>query len=286
MRGIAGKMTLITGGIRGIGKGIARRFVEEGAQVIVTGSKDVENARKTVEELSKLGKIESYMADLSDAGAIDKMIDDVVKKYGRIDILINNAGIQIREWATEFKVEDFDKVLGASNLSMLRYEWVWYKSRCTGFLNARRAPLKKTENILVFYQKLPLYNPQFEQGKPYKKIAGNNGNSTNYGKFTRSGSGSEDGLRFPGNVLTFPAVQRTVHPTQKPVALCEYFIKTYTRPGELVADICAGSGTTAVAALNTGRRFLCFETVPAYYAAASERIRVAGAAVEAGEKGV
>ena len=133
----------------------------------------------------------------------------------------------------------YDKVLGASNLSMLRYEWVWYKSRCTGFLNARRAPLKKTENILVFYQKLPLYNPQFEQGKPYKKIAGNNGNSTNYGKFTRSGSGSEDGLRFPGNVLTFPAVQRTVHPTQKPVALCEYFIKTYTRPGEVVADICA-----------------------------------------------
>ena len=65
----------------------------------------------------------------------------------------------------------YDKILGASNLSMLRYEWVWYKSRCTGFLNARRAPLKKTENILVFYQKLPLYNPQFEQGKPYKKIA-------------------------------------------------------------------------------------------------------------------
>ena len=63
----------------------------------------------------------------------------------------------------------YDKVLGASNLPMLRYEWVWYKSRCTGFLNARRAPLKKTENILVFYQKRPLYNPQFEQGKPYKR---------------------------------------------------------------------------------------------------------------------
>ena len=180
----------------------------------------------------------------------------------------------------------YDKVLGVSNLSMLRYEWVWYKSRCTGFLNARRAPLKKTENILVFYQKLPLYNPQFEQGKPYKKIAGNRGNSTNYGKFTRSGSGSEDGLRFPGNVLTFPAVQRTVHPTQKPVELCEYFIKTYTRPGEVVADICAGSATTAVAALNTGRRFICFETVPAYYAAATERVRLARAAVEAGGKGV
>ena len=124
----------------------------------------------------------------------------------------------------------YDKVLGASNLSMLRYEWIWYKSRCTGFLNARRAPLKRTETILVFYQKLPYYDPQFEQGKPYKKTADRGGNSSNYGKFVRSGGGSEDGLRFPGNLLTFPSVQRTVHPTQKPVELCEYFIKTYTRP--------------------------------------------------------
>lgn len=89
----------------------------------------------------------------------------------------------------------YDKVLGASNLSMLRYEWVWYKSRCTGFLNARRAPLKRTENILVFYQKLPYYDPQFEQGKPYKKISRTGDNSPNYGKFLRSSSGSEDGLR-------------------------------------------------------------------------------------------
>ena len=180
----------------------------------------------------------------------------------------------------------YDKVLGASNLAMLRYEWVWYKSRCTGFLNARRAPLKRTENILVFYQKLPYYNPQFEQGKPYKKISREGSNSPNYGKFLRSSSGSEDGLRFPGNLLAFSSVQRTVHPTQKPVELCEYFIKTYTRPGEVVADICAGSGTTAVAALNTGRRFVCFETAPAFYAAASERIHTARVSVESGEKGV
>ena len=135
----------------------------------------------------------------------------------------------------------YDKILGASNLSMLRYEWVWYKSRCTGFLNARRAPLKKTENILVFYQRLPLYNPQFEQGKPYKKIASHRDQSPNYGKFVRSGSGSEDGRRFPGNLLSFQTVAHTVHPTQKPVELCEYLIKTYTAPGEVVADICAGS---------------------------------------------
>ena len=109
----------------------------------------------------------------------------------------------------------YDKVLGASNLAMLRYEWVWYKSRCTGFLNARRAPLKKTENILVFYQKSPAYFPQFEQGKPYKKIHRCSGNSPNYGKFERT-SGESDGRRFPGNVLAFPTVTTTVHPTQKP----------------------------------------------------------------------
>ena len=180
----------------------------------------------------------------------------------------------------------YDKVLGASNLSMLRYEWVWYKNKATGFLNARRAPLKKTENILVFYQKLPIYHPQFEQGAPYKAACQHSGNSPNYGKFVRSGGGSEDGRRFPGNVLMFPTVQRTIHPTQKPVALCEYLIRTYTDEGQVVADICAGSATTAVAALNTGRRFICFETAPAIYAPALERIEQTRAAVAGGGKGV
>ena len=82
----------------------------------------------------------------------------------------------------------FDKVLGASNLAMLRYEWVWYKSRATGFLNANRAPLKKSENILVFYQKSPVYHPQFTYGEPYRKTNPRSGCSTNYGKFERTGS--------------------------------------------------------------------------------------------------
>ena len=179
----------------------------------------------------------------------------------------------------------YDKVLGASNLKMLRYEWVWFKGRGTGFLNARRMPLKKSENILVFYEKLPTYNPLFEQGRPYKATA-QGGLSPNYGKFVRSGGGSTDGRRFPGNVLTFPTVACGVHPTQKPVPLCEYLIRTYTNEGEVVADLCAGSGTTAVAALNTGRRFLCFETAPAIYASALERIAKARETVAGGGKGV
>lgn len=180
----------------------------------------------------------------------------------------------------------YDKILGSSNLKMLRYEWVWYKARGTGFLNARRMPLKKSENILVFYQKLPTYNPQFEQGAPYRKISGPGSQSSNYGKFLRTEAHSNNGRRYPGNVLAFPTVQRTVHPTQKPVELCEYFIRTYTNEGEVVADICAGSGTTAVAALNTGRRFICFETAPAIYAHALERVAQAREAVAGGGKGV
>jgi len=165
----------------------------------------------------------------------------------------------------------YDKELGVSNLKMLRYEWVWAKENCTGFLNARRAPLKKTENILVFYEKHPAYYPQFTQGKPYRKYPDKLGPSTNYGKFKRIERMS-DGRRFPCNLLYFSRDLHNIHPTQKPVALCEYLIRTYTQPGELVADICAGSGTTAVAAIHTGRNFICFERDPKIYSMALERI--------------
>ena len=107
----------------------------------------------------------------------------------------------------------YDKVLGASNLAMLRYEWVWYKERGTGFLNANRAPLKKSENILVFYQKSPQYNPQFTYGEPYRRVYSRSGSSSNYGKFERTGTQSSDGRRYPGNVLFVPTVTGGIHPT-------------------------------------------------------------------------
>ena len=155
----------------------------------------------------------------------------------------------------------------------------------TGFLNANRAPLKKSENILVFYQKSPVYHPQFTYGEPYRKTNPRSGCSTNYGKFERTGSESSDGRRYPGNVLFVPTVMGGIHPTQKPVELCEYFIKTYTDEGAVVADICAGSGTTAVAAMNTHRRFICFENAPAIYTIAAQRIEQARLAVAGGGKG-
>ena len=98
----------------------------------------------------------------------------------------------------------YDKVLGASNLSMLRYEWVWYKERGTGFLNANRAPLKKSENILVFYQKSPVYHPQFTYGKPYTRTHTSSGMSTNYGKFVRQGFRLQRWAALSGKCVVCP----------------------------------------------------------------------------------
>jgi len=177
----------------------------------------------------------------------------------------------------------YDKVLGISNLDMLRYEWVWYKERGTGFLNANRAPLKKSENILVFYRNRPVYNPQFGYGEPYKKATAHSA-SVNYGKHERTPTESKDGRRYPGNVLFIPPVVNGIHPTQKPVPLFEYLIRTYTNEGDLVVDCCAGSGTAAVAAINAKRRFICFENAPVFYSVASERIAKAKEAVKRGER--
>ena len=216
-------------------------------------------------------------------GSVDMLLADppygTTRNYWDVPLPLPEFWAAV-EWAVKpngaillFAQCPYDKILGASNLEMLRYEWVWYKDRGTGFLNARRAPMKKSENILVFYKHLPTYNPQYEYREPYLRTHTSMGHSSNYGKFTRSGAESTDGRRFPGNMIQFPPVAKGIHPTQKPVELCEYLIKTYTDEGDLVADICAGSGTTAVACINTGRRFLCYENAPHFYALAAERIR-------------
>lgn len=154
----------------------------------------------------------------------------------------------------------FDKVLGMSNINMLRYEWIWVKNNPTGFLNANKMPLKSHENILVFYRRLPTYNPQKTQGHPpvnhYKKLSSD---GSNYGntKVGIEGGGQTD--RFPTDVLYFQRDQKRFHPTQKPVALFEYLIKTYTNEGALVVDNCAGVATTAVAAIKNKRNFIAIE---------------------------
>ena len=168
----------------------------------------------------------------------------------------------------------FDKVLGVSNLKLLRYEWLWIKEQGTGNLNANKMPLKQHENILVFYKKLPTYNPQKTKGKPYKIVREYNDNEI-FGKTgTKNGYVTKnEGERYPTSTLYFNReLKDRYHPTQKPVPLFEYLIKTYTNEGETVLDNCIGSGTTAIAAMNTNRNFIGFELDETYYSLSLQRI--------------
>lgn len=160
-----------------------------------------------------------------------------------------------------------------SNKKWFRYDIVWKKPCPVGFLNASRMPLSSHELILVFYQKLPTYNPQFSKGKPYIKIpkSGSTWQTSSYGKYADIVR-TNDGKRYPIDVVEFSRDKTIYHSTQKPVKLVEYLIKTYSNEGEIVLDCCMGSGTTAIACLNTGRRFIGFETNQEYYDICNRRI--------------
>lgn len=170
-----------------------------------------------------------------------------------------------------FAQQPFACDLIQSNRKWFRYEWIWEKSCAVGFLNANRMPLRAHENILVFYNKLPTYNPQKTNGKPYRAKSGNI-TSTNYGIFNGDyRTVNLDGKRYPRDVIRFNG-ETGYHPTQKPVPLCEYLIKTYTNEGELVLDNCMGSGTTGLACVNTNRRFIGMELDKEYLRIAKERL--------------
>lgn len=168
----------------------------------------------------------------------------------------------------------FDKILGASEIRFLKYEWIWQKGKATGHLNAKKQPMKAHENILVFYRSQCTYNPQMRQGEPYKAGRGKS-NDKNYGSYGRERNDSPDGRRYPRSVLDFPGVSTPQHPTQKPLALMEYLIRTYTNEGETVLDNTMGSGTTGVACVNSRRNFVGFEKDESYFLIASDRIREA-----------
>lgn len=195
-------------------------------------------------------------------------LDKLWEQYNRI---IKDNGVIVLTAQTPF-----DKVLGVSNLKMLRYEWIWEKTSATGHLNAKKMPMKAHENILIFYKKLPTYNPQKTFGherkvsKAVHKI--NSKDSTNYGESVNTTYDSTE--RYPRDVVKFKTDKQksALHPTQKPVALMEYLIKTYTNEGDLVLDNCMGSGTTGVACVNTNRNFIGIEIEDNYYKIAKQRI--------------
>lgn len=169
--------------------------------------------------------------------------------------------------------QPFDKVLGASSIGMLRYEWIWEKSKPTGHLNAKIQPMKAHENILVFYREAPVYNPQGLRKKDIPKVRIGRDNGSNYGKSDKDALQIFEG--YPRSVLKIASEGKTTHPTQKPVALMEYLIRTYTNEGETVLDNCIGSGTTGVACVNTGRNFIGIEKNEGYFNIASNRINEA-----------
>ena len=187
------------------------------------------------------------------------------KQYNRI--IKDNGAIVL------FSQTPFDKILGSSNIDMLRYEWIWDKKIPAGHLNAKKIPMKRHENILVFYKKAPTYNPQFTDGKPYNR-GYHTVPSENYGKQRAVLNANLTGKRYPVSIIEFSNANRKnkLHPTQKPVLLLEYLIKTYTNENEIVLDNCMGSGSTGVACINTNRKFIGVELDDKYFEIAKERI--------------
>lgn len=183
-----------------------------------------------------------------------------------------------------FSQMPFTAMLVNSNMCWFKHEWIWEKPKSTGFLNSNFAPLKCHENILVFspnaacYVKDEInaitYNPQMLTGKPYVTKGGHA--STNYDcKWNRETTTICDGKRYPRDVITFSHDKKKHHPTQKPVPLLEYLIRTYTDPGMTVLDNCMGSGSIGVACINTGRNFIGMELDPGYFKIAKQRIEEA-----------
>jgi site-specific DNA-methyltransferase (adenine-specific) len=170
-------------------------------------------------------------------------------------------------------MQPFTSVLVNSNLKHFRYEWIWQKAQATGFLNAHNQPLRIHENILVFYKKLPTYNPQFTKATKTTAIKTTPaGGHQVYRPLTRDREWHETGRRFPVSVNKIAHDKKRLHPTQKPVALAEYFIKTYTNEGDTVLDNVMGSGTTGEACVKLGRHFIGIEKELAYFDGAKARI--------------
>lgn len=169
-----------------------------------------------------------------------------------------------------FGSEPFSSHLRMSNLKMYKYDWIWIKSNGGGFLNANKQPLKRHEHVHIFSKKQSIYIPQKTQGKAYTCISGSAGETTQ----DQSVSGWKtvnDGTRFPLAHQIFKS-EVGLHPTQKPVSLLEYLIKTYTNENELVLDNCMGSGSTGVACKNLNRKFIGIEKEIKYFEIAQKRI--------------
>jgi site-specific DNA-methyltransferase (adenine-specific) len=188
-------------------------------------------------------------------------LDAVVKEYNRI---IKTDGAIIL-----FGSQPFTTDLINANRKYFRYELVWHKNSAANFLCAKKMPLKVHENVLVFYKNSPSYTPQKTQGKPYKKHKGGHV-CEHYGRYVQD-VGNLEGLYHPKSILNFPK-RKGLHPTEKPIDLLEWLIKSYSKEGDVVLDNTFGCGSCAIACLNTKRRFIGWEMNERYYDTAIVRI--------------
>ena len=223
------------------------------------------------------------MADIED-GSIDMVLTD--PPYGTTACKWDSVIPLERMWEHLKRVikpngaivmtasQPFTTTLIASNMKMFKYEMIWEKTLATNFMLVKKQPAKKHENICMFYSKQPTYNPQMDVGKPYtdkprKRTVGIHGDAETTKKAIEN-----KGTRYPSTVRKFSNGNNgNVHPTQKPVALMEYLIKTYTNEGETVLDFTMGSGTTGVACVNLNRSFVGIEMDEGYFQIAGDRIR-------------
>ena len=198
--------------------------------------------------------------------------DDLWQQYERV--AKDNAAIIL------FAQGMFTARLMMSNPKLWRYNLIWQKGgRCSGFLNAKKMPLREHEDIVVFYRKQPTYNPQMTKCLPHERNHSRGrqqGEQTNrcYGEFGRAEDIITD-LKYPKSILNFNRPHPQIHPTQKPVALIQYLIKTYSNENDLILDNCIGSGTTAVAAIKEKRHFIGMEINKEYYDIACKRVKEA-----------
>lgn len=240
--------------------------------------------RKTRKPFSLLaGDCLTQLADLQ-SGSVDLVLTDL--PYGTTAcawdsiISLDALWVELRRVAKPsanfvFTAQQpFTWALAASNPSWFRYELIWEKPNGTNPFQAKRMPMKRHENVLVFYRTAGTYNPQMSAGRPYKWSAKRSGSEA--GGMARGKDAAIDnrGTRYPTSVLRFQQ-ERGLHPTQKPVALMEWLVRTYSNPGETVLDCCMGSGTTGVAAIRAGREFIGIELLRKYFDVAQSRIEAA-----------
>jgi site-specific DNA-methyltransferase (adenine-specific) len=198
-------------------------------------------------------------------------IIDMARLWQEYERVIKDNGAIVLTACNEFTF-----LLYNTNPKLFRYRWIWKKTLATGFLLAKKQPLRNFEDILVFYKKQPIYNPiSFRKGASSFRKPTNNCEVYAHAK---SGQVVHEDRR-PTTILEFQSANNgsttggsSIHPTQKPVALFEYLIKTYTNENDLVLDNCSGSGTTAIACINTNRRYICMERDEGYYQKSVERV--------------